>query len=145
MVRPGYFGIGIVRGKTPENVGTLWRSAYQLGASFIFTVGRRYPKQHSDTVQAWRSIPLHEYEPDTFQVPFDCQLVAIEMGGKPLQEFVHPQRAVYMLGAEDHGIPRWALDRCVHHVSLPAIRSESYNVAVAGSLVMYDRLVKSKD
>jgi len=28
-----YFGIGIYQGKTESNVGTLWRSAYQLGAA----------------------------------------------------------------------------------------------------------------
>ena len=36
---PGYHAIGIVGGKNLDNAGTLWRSAYQLGASFMFTVG----------------------------------------------------------------------------------------------------------
>ena len=35
----GYFGIGIVRGKTAGNAGVLWRSAAQLGAAFTFTRG----------------------------------------------------------------------------------------------------------
>eukprot|EP01047_Picozoa_sp_COSAG01_P129466 COSAG01_NODE_58919_length_303_cov_0.759804_1_plen_52_part_10 len=35
----GFFGIGIVHGKSRANQGTLWRSAYQLGAAFTFTVG----------------------------------------------------------------------------------------------------------
>ena len=34
-----FFGIGIQNGKTPENLGVLWRSAQNLGASFIFTIG----------------------------------------------------------------------------------------------------------
>ena len=34
----GYFEIGIYNGKTEVNMGTLWRSAYQLGASGIFIV-----------------------------------------------------------------------------------------------------------
>lgn len=29
----GYFEIGVYHPKTPMNVGTLWRSAYQLGAA----------------------------------------------------------------------------------------------------------------
>jgi hypothetical protein len=33
----GYFGIGIYHGKTEENIGTLWRSAYAYGADFVFT------------------------------------------------------------------------------------------------------------
>ena len=38
-LQQGYFGIGIQNGKTPENLGVLWRSAQNFGASFIFTIG----------------------------------------------------------------------------------------------------------
>jgi len=40
-----FFGIGIQNGKTPENLGVLWRTAQNLGASFIFTIGKRYANQ----------------------------------------------------------------------------------------------------
>ena len=40
--RDGYFGVGIVGGKNEANQGTLWRSAYQLGAAFTYTVGARF-------------------------------------------------------------------------------------------------------
>ena len=40
----GYFGIGICGGKTSENLGTLWRSAWQLGASYCFVIGSRFKK-----------------------------------------------------------------------------------------------------
>lgn len=138
----GFFEIGIYRGKTPSNVGTLWRSAFQMGASGIYTVGRRYPVQASDTVKAHRHIPCREFL--TFDdllngLPLSCPIVAIEMGGRPLDKFTHPESVVYLLGAEDHGIPSAILARCHHVVSLPSVRTESYNVAVAGSLVMYDR------
>jgi len=142
----GFFEIGIYRGKTPTNVGTLWRSAFQLGAAGIFTVGRRYPQQASDTVKAYKHVPLREYADFDALIaglPYSCPLVAIEMGGKPLQNFVHPERAVYLLGAEDHGIPPALLARCHHVISLPSIRTQSYNVAVAGSMVMFDRQNKA--
>lgn len=144
----GYFEIGIFHGKTPENVGTLWRSAFQMGAAGIFTIGRRYPKQASDTVQAYRHIPLRDYASfDDFLAaqPYDCPLVAVEMGGKGLPGFSHPERCIYLLGAEDHGLPAEVLARCQRRVSLPSIRVNSYNVSVAGSLVMYDRMVKRAD
>jgi len=142
----GFFEIGIYRGKTPANVGTLWRSAFQMGAHGIFTVGRRYPKQASDTVKAYRHIPCREFldfDALLAGLPFSCPIVAVEMGGRPLEQFNHPESAIYLLGAEDHGIPASVLSRCHHIVSLPSIRTESYNVAVAGSLVMYDRQRKS--
>jgi tRNA G18 (ribose-2'-O)-methylase SpoU len=138
----GYFEIGIFNTKTPHNLGTLWRSAYQLGAAGIFTIGHRYSKQASDTVKAYRHIPLRMFENfDEFMAarPHDCPLIAVEMGGKPLSRFTHPERAIYLLGAEDHGLPQRIIDKCQHIISLEAARTESYNVAVAGSLVMYNR------
>lgn len=139
-----YFGIGIVCGKTPENLGTLWRSAEQLGAAFIFTVGARYKRQSADTLKTWQSIPLFQYQ--TVQELrcnlYDCRLVAVEMGGVPLPVYRHPARCVYLLGSEDNGLSRAARDLCVEQIAIPSARQASYNVAVAGSIVMYDRWVR---
>ena len=143
----GYFGIGIYNTKAAVNVGTLWRSAFQLGASFIFTIGKRYLKQASDTVKAWRHVPMYDYETiEQFieNMPIKCLLVGIEMGGRPIENYVHQERAIYLLGAEDHGIPEDVLKMCNHVITIPTIRTESYNVAVAGSIVMYDRLIKTE-
>ena len=60
----GFFGIGIQNGKTPENLGVLRRSAKNLGASFIFTIGNRYQKQAYDTHKAVGAMPYFYY--DTF-------------------------------------------------------------------------------
>ena len=139
----GYFGIGIYQTKTRVNVGTLLRSAYQLGAEFVFTVGRRYHRQSSDTLKTWRHIPLYHYETaDELKIPYDCLLVGIEMGGDSLVSAKHPQRAVYILGAEDNGLPKEIISRCHRIISIPSVRTNSYNVAVAGSIVMYDRIAK---
>ena len=59
-------------------------------------------------------------------------VLAIPLGG-----FSHPKRAVYLLGSEDNGLTRKAMDKCHALVRLPGERS--MNVAVAGSIVMYDR------
>jgi tRNA G18 (ribose-2'-O)-methylase SpoU len=141
----GYFEIGIFNGKVKENLGTLWRSAFQMGASGIYTIGQRYSKQASDTYKTSRHIPLRQFqniEEFLASQPTGCPLVGIEMGGTPIAEFKHPESAIYLLGSEDGGIPRSLLERCQHVVNLPSIRVPSYNVAVAGSLVMYDRLGK---
>ncbi len=144
----GFFGIGIVNGKHEVNVGTLWRGAYQLGAAFIFTVGNRYTPQSSDKTKSWLRVPLRTYpDIDTFWsgLPYSCPVVAVEMGGEPLQTFVHPERCVYLLGAEDNGLSQRTLKRAHYRVSLPHVRDyPSFNVAQAGTIVMYDRLVKLK-
>jgi len=130
--------------KTDINIGTLWRSAYQLGASGIFTIGRRYKKQSSDTTKTYRHVPLRhyiDYDDFTSHRPQGAVLVGIEMEGIPLSEYTHHRQAIYLLGAEDYGLPESIRERCNHIVSLEAINVLSYNVAVAGSIVMYDRMV----
>ena len=140
----GFFEIGICNNKTPANLGTLWRSAYQLGASGIFTIGRRYLRQPSDTVAASRNIPLREYssfdELETTR-PKGTRIVAVEIGGRELHTFTHPKQAIYLLGAEDYGLPSKILDRCEDIINIESLRTQSYNVAIAGSLVMYHRLL----
>ena len=147
----GYFGIGIENGKTVANIGTLWRSAHNMGAAFIFTIGKRYRHQASDTTKAWRSIPLYQYETfDEFyaNLPHSCQLVGVEFPHEkavPLGEFEHPERAVYLLGAEDHGLSKRALEKCHRVVYIPGSRLEqSLNVAVAGSIIMFDRQARAQ-
>lgn len=58
----GYYGIGVYHPKTSANIGTLWREAYLYGADFIFTIGRRYKKQSSDTTKTIRHLPLWEFK-----------------------------------------------------------------------------------
>ena len=55
-------GVGVIGAKTQANVGTLWRSAYQLGASFLVTIGQRYRVHSTDAVQAPTRIPLFEMD-----------------------------------------------------------------------------------
>lgn len=137
-----YFEIGIYQPKTEMNVGTLWRSAIQLGAAGIFTIGRRYRKQSSDTYKTDKNIPLRHY--DTLEDllatrPYGALLVGVEMGGKPVSGYNHPKQAIYLLGAEDNGLPPAVLAKCNNVVSLEAVGRPSYNVAVAGSIIMYHR------
>lgn len=143
--KEGYCAIGIYRGKTEHNIGTLWRSAYILGASYIFTVDKRYKKQSSDVLRAWSRIPLFHYK--SFDellnnIPYDCRLVGVEMDDRAtfLHEFEHPKRAIYLLGAEADGLPQEILDKCHFIVKLPG--NSSLNVGVAGSIVMHDRASK---
>ena len=142
----GYFEIGIYHTKAEVNVGTLWRSAYQLGANGIYTIGRRYKKQASDTPKVHRHIPLRNYEQfDEFikHLPKEALLIGIEIGGIPLSGYCHPERAIYILGAEDYGLPELVLSKCKQVISIESVRLPSFNVAVAGSLVMYDRFIKA--
>lgn len=144
----GWFAVGIFRGKSEMNHGTLWRSAYQMGAAFLFAVQPRhcgFQTGYADTSSAWARLPCFQFESLETLVasqPSACATVAVEMGGQPLETFRHPPRAMYILGAEDDGLPPRVIRQCNFHVSLPAVRSASMNVAACGSVLLYDRMLK---
>ena len=142
----GFFGIGILNNTDEINIGTLWRSAFILGASFIFTVGKKYKLEGSDVTKAWTKIPLYHYQ--TFEelkenLPFSTQLIAVEMGdaATPIGSYEHPDRAVYLLGNEISGLSQQIIEQCQSVIKLPG--DYSLNVAVSGSIVMYDRINKN--
>ena len=141
----GYCEIGVYHTKHQVNIGTLWRSAYQCGASGVFTIGKRYQEQASDTCKTTRHLPLRHYltlnEWHT-ALPHGALVIGVEMGGEDLWTMTHPAKAVYLLGAEDHGLPPAVRAACHRIVSLKAVRIPSYNVAVAGSIVLYHRLMQ---
>lgn len=144
----GFFAVGVYHPKTEANIGTLWRSAHLYGAAFVFTVGRRYHRQASDTPGTPRHTPLLHFADVADLVehlPWSAPLVGIELDDRSeaLPEFSHPERAVYLLGAEDHGLPESVLTHCHHVVQIPALMPQSMNVSTAGSLVIYDRFVKA--
>lgn len=144
----GYHAIGIWHPKHGVNVGSLWRSALLYDAAFVFTVGRRYDRQASDTPGTRTRIPLLHFADigDLIDhLPHSCPLVGVEMDPRavPLGSFRHPARAAYLLGAEDHGLPVAVLDRCHYLVQVEAPAAESMNVACCGTVVLRDRHVRS--
>lgn len=140
-----YYGIGIYHTKTEINVGSLYRSAFLLGASFVFTIGKRYKRQASDTCNVTKQIPYFDYKSfDEFygNMPIDCRLIGVELAkeARDIITFQHPKNAIYLLGAEDQGIPASILSRCHEVIFLPT--EHSLNVANMGTIVCYDRKAK---
>lgn len=148
-MKRGYCGIGIENIKSSCNYGTLFRSALCFEADFLFLIGRRFKQQASNTVAAQRHLPLYEYaSTDDFirdGIPYDCRLIGVEIApeAKPIKDFAHPERAIYVLGAEDSGLSKKIRDKCWGLIEIPSIFC--LNVAVAGSIVLYDRLLKEVD
>jgi len=141
-MKRGFFAIGVYGAKREVNIGSLWRTASILRASYIYTVGRRYEKQSSDTSKTDRHIPLIHYrdiDDLAEHLPHGCQLVGVELTERAwdLKNFSHPQQCCYLLGAEDTGIPEAILAKCHGVIKLKG--DYSMNVAVAGSIVMYHR------
>jgi len=141
-----YFGIGIERCKNIENMGLLWRSAENFGADFIFTVGARYRKQLTDIYNSFQRVPLYNYRDieDLYEhLPYSCRLIGVENspGASDLRGYKHLPRAVYLLGAEDHGITKKAASMCHEIIKIPC-ETGCFNVSVAAGIIMYDRTLK---
>jgi len=151
MYRPaiidrGYFGIGIYFPKTEVNIGGLMRSAFCYGADFIFTVGKRYKHEATDTTWTARHIPLYHYGgfDDFFcHLPNDCPVIGVEedKDAHRIDFFQHPERAIYLLGAEDTGIPPEIMKKCDAIVTIPFTKM-CLNVTTAGSIIIHDRIMK---
>lgn len=140
----GFFGIGVWHPQHDCNVGTLFRSAYAFEASFLFTIGRKYRHQASDTCNSPMHIPYYNYltyEEFNRHRPYNARLVMVEISedAYSLPSFVHPERAIYIIGSEGGGLPPTLLKENLV-VSIPT--KICLNLATAGSIVLYDRCSK---
>ncbi|MCK9371271.1 RNA methyltransferase [Candidatus Dojkabacteria bacterium] len=143
----GYFGIGVYKPKFDENIGTLIRSAMSFDAAFIFTIsGKAGVTEKTNTSHSEKHIPFYKYKTiEHFfnSIPLGSQLIAVETSKSPkyLGTFYHPERCIYLLGSEGAGLPEEVLKKCDRVVTIDS-KPPCLNVAVSGSIVMYDRFVK---
>ncbi|MBM3536288.1 MAG: RNA methyltransferase [Alphaproteobacteria bacterium] len=141
----GYFGIGVLGISKAMNVGSLLRSAHAFGASFAFTIAAAYARGEgklADTSDTPSSVPFYEFATlNDFRLPVGCSLVGVELTDEAidLPRFRHPAACAYVLGAERTSLPPEFLARCAHVVKIPT--RFSLNLALAGALVMYDRVL----
>ena len=139
----GYFAIGAERISKPGNLGNLVRSAHAFGASFFFTVDahKRIRNAHSDTSDASSNIPYYGWDGvDDIQLPAGCELVGIELmdNAVDLPSFYHPRKAAYVLGPEAGSLSPEMREKCSSFIRIPT--AFCINVAMAGAIVMYDRV-----
>lgn len=139
----GYFAIGAERMSKALNLGNLMRSAHGFGASFTFTVGATYQalEARADTSKGQTHLPHYNWDSlDDMVFPDGCQLVGIELIDEAidLPSFRHPLRAAYVLGPERGSLSPELVSKCGYVVKIPT--RFCVNVAMAGAIVMYDRL-----
>lgn len=140
----GFFGIGVRHWVHSENIGTLFRAAHSFGASYLFTIGRKYRGQCTDTSKSCGSVPyIHFKTDDDFlaHIPDYARLVCIEnsANARPIKNFCHFRQSIYLLGSETSGLPAKYTDK-FPTIILPG--KLCLNVATSGALVMFDRLQK---
>jgi tRNA G18 (ribose-2'-O)-methylase SpoU len=143
----GYFAIGAERMSKSLNLGNLMRSAHAFGAAFTFTIGATYSAVEAiaDTSRGDKHLPHYDWSRlDEMMLPRGCRLVGVELidGAIELPRFQHPIQAAYVLGPEKGSLSPELLERCDVVIKIPT--RFCVNVAMAGAIVMYDRLVSRR-
>jgi tRNA G18 (ribose-2'-O)-methylase SpoU len=142
----GSFGIGVEGVSKSENVGALLRTAHAFGAAFCFIVGAGFDARAgrtADTADTPAHVPLWRFGAVAeLALPQGCVLVGVELleDAAELPSFRHPLSAAYVLGPERSGLSPALLAQCRHVVRIPT--RFALNLAVAGALVLYDRLLQ---
>lgn len=142
--RRGFAAIGLHQPKTLANVGSVLRAAHCYGTAMVAQSGRRYQNASTDTMKAYRHLPLLQVD-DLFDViPHDCVPVAVDLldDARDLTHYVHPERAFYIFGPEDGTLGRAITDRCRDKIFVPTVFC--MNLAAAVNVVLYDRMAKEQ-
>ena len=122
----------------PGNVGTLIRAADAFGAGIALSAGcadPTGPKALRASMGGLFHVPLSE-----FHEPGGRRIALVPHGGVPLSDVDLDGDVVFVLGAERDGLPAEVLGACDEQASIPlAGGAESLNVAMAGTVALYER------
>jgi tRNA(Leu) C34 or U34 (ribose-2'-O)-methylase TrmL len=90
-------------------------------------------------MRGYADVELIQYDDPFSLLPADAVPVAVEMrpNSESLRDFQHPEKAVYVFGPEDGGIPGPTLKLCHRFVVIPT--RHCLNLATAVGTVLYDR------
>jgi tRNA G18 (ribose-2'-O)-methylase SpoU len=131
-----------------HNVGSLVRTAHAVAAEEVVLVGgREWNVEAARTAEHYTTVTrLPDLQ--AFRDHLTAggwRLVAVELDDRavPLFEAEYPERPCFLLGAELGGVPAELLDEAGLIVQIPQWGLvPSLNLAVAGSIVLYDCLAK---
>lgn len=140
----GFSVVALTSPKSDVNVGGALRAAQCYGADLIVFSGNRIKRESTDTMAAWRHIPMLKVADVFDALPHDCVPVAVELlpDAVDLIEYKHPERAFYVFGPEDGTLGAATVSRCRDIVKVPT--RMCMNLAATVNVILYDRLAKGK-
>ena len=131
-------GLALWRVSDPGNVGTLVRSADALGPAFLALSAGCADATGAKALRASAGA-LFRVSLARFDEAPRPHVALVPREGKPLAELDVGERTTFVLGAEREGLPPDVVAACDEVASIPqSAGAESLNVAVAGSIVLYE-------
>lgn len=138
--------------RDPGNLGTLLRSCDAVGAGALILVGEcadpTSPEAVRASMGAYFSVPTFMVESGdllSFRDRHQAKLIGAAYNPQATDyreaDFTAP--SLLLLGNETEGLPDRLLDACDQLVSIPMLgRASSLNVAMAGTILLYEALRK---
>lgn len=121
--------------RSPFNVGSIFRVAEAFGFDELILspacADPAHPRALRSSMGTTDLVPWRRA--DLSALSAGGPLFALELGGRPLEEFAFPESGIVVLGSEELGVSAPALERCaLGKVSIPMSGAKaSLNVAVA--------------
>ncbi len=133
-------GLELWQVRDPGNVGTLARAADAFGAYLALSEGCADPfgpkALRASTGSIFR-VPLSDFSPE------EC-VALLSHGAPPLSE-LDASLSRFVLGAEREGLPNEVVAACAATATIPLVgRAESLNVAMAGTIALYDWVTRRR-
>lgn len=141
--------VHLIEPKYAHNVGGALRACSVLGAGsltwtgdrFGFDALKRLPRE--ERMKAYRHVSCGAMAETDLEVQaVDLTPVCVELveGAERLPDFEHPDRALYVFGPEDGGVPKSVRRHCHRFVEIPG--RSCLNLAAAINVVLYDRCLQ---
>jgi len=137
------FGVGLDNPKNEINVGSALRACGCFGASFLILGDRRIKcLAKTDTAGIVYKIPVFRTDDVVASIPYNHVPVAVELtdGATNIVDYVHPDNAFYIFGAEDATLGDRVLSHCRDVIKIPS--RYCLNLAACVNVVLYDRIAK---
>lgn len=133
--------------KNPQNVGSLMRLVDNLGGEKLILLDDENDKRESSIRKtaglSFKNVELHYQSADQFfdELPEGYSVCAIETaeGATNLFETKLPEKIVFLLGSEMHGLDEALLERCEQSVYIPMTgKCKSMNISHALAVCLFE-------
>ena len=151
----------LINPKTPYNVGSVIRACSIFDVPWLRWTGDRVTRARNmqGLGSAKPRLPREERMKDYLGVDWQADehalddfiaagltpvCVEVREAAERLDEFVHPERAVYIFGPEDGSVPKGVRTVCHRFVRIRTANRTPLNLAAAVNVVLHDRYIKAR-